>query len=99
MMRQHTPEEIRVRAIQAAIKKYDEGCTSCSEAYLKLAQANGAGARDIRRAGVSRRGFMRFAGMALAAGAGMAAATSLFDLKTAHAAVVQSGGAYISGSF
>ena len=98
-MRQHTPEEIRVRAIQAAIKKYDEGCTSCSEAYLKLAQANGASARDIRRAGVSRRGFIRFAGVALAAGTGIVAATSLFNVKTAHAAVVQSGGVYISGSF
>ena len=99
MMRHHTPDEIRTRAIQAAIKKYDEGCTNCSAAYLKLAQSNGATEADIRRAGISRRGFMRFAALTLAAGTGVLAAGSLFEVKTAQAAVVQTLNVTITGSF
>ncbi|MGO8948177.1 MAG: hypothetical protein ACLQUY_11035 [Ktedonobacterales bacterium] len=99
MKRNHTPEEIRVRAIQAAIKKYDEGCINCSEAYLKLARANGASADEIHRAGFSRRGFMRFAGLVLAAGVGVAAGTSLLDVKTARAAVVEHLNWTLAGSF
>jgi hypothetical protein len=99
MMRHHTPDEIRIRAIQAAIKKYDEGCANCSRAYLKVAQANGATEDEIRRAGVSRRGFIRFAGLALAAGAGVVTASSLFDVKTAKAAVTDPFGSIIPGAF
>jgi hypothetical protein len=98
-MRHHTPDEIRTRAIQAAIKKYDEGCTNCSAAYLKLAQSNGATEADIRRAGMSRRGFMRFAALTLAAGTGILAAGSLFEVKTAQAAVAQTLNVTVSGSF
>ena len=99
MMRQHTPDEIRTRAIQAAIKKYDEGCTNCSATYLKLAQSNGATEADIRQAGVSRRGFMRFAALTLAAGTSVLAAGSLFKVKTAQAAVTKTLDVTISGSF
>ncbi len=99
MMRHHSAEEIRERAIQAAVKKYEQGCISCSHTYLELARANGASADDIRRLGISRRGFMRFAGVALAAGAGIAASTSLLGLKTADAAVVRSLAATITGTF
>jgi hypothetical protein len=99
MMRQHTPDEIRTRAIQAAIKKYDEGCTNCSAAYLKLAQSNGATEAEVRRAGMSRRGFMRFAALTLAAGTSALAAGSLFKVKTAQAAVAKTLDVSITGSF
>jgi len=99
MMRHHTPDEICERAIRTAIKKYDEGCKDCSAAYLRLAQANGATEDEIRRAGISRRGFLRFAALTLAAGAGVVAAGSLLDVKTAQAAVVQSLNTGITGSF
>jgi hypothetical protein len=99
MMRRHTPEEVRVRAIQAAIKKYDEGCSDCSKAYLQLAQANGATEDEIRRAGFSRRGFMRLAALVLAAAGTGVGAGSLLDIRTARAAVSQSLNVTITGSF
>ncbi|GEM_PF-708209 len=85
MMRRHTPDEIRERAMQAALKKYDEGCADCSAAYLRLARENGATEDEIQRAGMSRRGFMRFAGLALAAGATAISARSLIGIKSANA--------------
>jgi hypothetical protein len=82
---QRDPVEVRTHAIQTAMKKYDEGCISCAASYLSLAKERGATLADIARAGVNRRGFLRFATVALAAGA----AATLISTRTANAAPVQ----------
>lgn len=65
--------EIREQAIKTALKKYDEGCVDCAAGYLQLAREHGATGDEIARAGgasaMSRRGFVRFAALTLAAGA------------------------------
>lgn len=65
--------EIREQAIKTALKKYDEGCDGCAVGYLQLAREHGATSGEIARAsatpGLSRRGFVRFAALTLAAGA------------------------------
>ena len=76
IVRLRASDEIREQAIKTAVKKYDEGCEGCAAGYLKLAREHGATTAEIARAssaaGVSRRGFVRFAAMALAAGAAAA---------------------------
>lgn len=66
--------EIREQAIKTALKKYDEGCDGCAVGYLRLAREHGATSGEIAHAGatttgMSRRGFVRFAALTLAAGA------------------------------
>lgn len=89
LVRFRASAEIREQAIKTALKKYDEGCDGCAVGYLQLAREHGATSAEIVRAGVasalSRRGFMRFAAVALAAGA-VAATGSLLTTGRAEAA-------------
>ncbi|MGZ3583416.1 MAG: hypothetical protein ACXWQR_12360 [Ktedonobacterales bacterium] len=80
--------EIREQAIKTALNKYDEGCDGCAVGYLQLAREHGATSAEIARAGatssLSRRGFVRFAALALAAGAAVATG-NLLTTGTARA--------------
>lgn len=84
-IRQRTPGEIREKALETAVAKYDAGCENCSASYLRLAQLNGATEAQARRAGMGRRGFLKLAGMVFAASAA-AGATGLIGPKVARAA-------------
>jgi len=75
-IRRRGAAEVRERAITQAMTKHDEGCEPCAAAYLQVARANGATEADIRRAGMGRRGFLKFALATLAA----TGAATLFDL-------------------
>ncbi|HEX6797417.1 MAG TPA: hypothetical protein VF116_06860 [Ktedonobacterales bacterium] len=63
------PEEVREKALEVAVAKYDEGCESCSQSYLDLARRNGATEVDVRRAGMGRRGFLKLAALVFGAAA------------------------------
>jgi hypothetical protein len=69
-----TPEAIREKALEVAVAKYDAGCENCSKSYLDLARRNGATERDIRRAGMGRRGFLKLGALVIGAAAASGAA-------------------------
>ena len=82
MLRQRDAHDVRRDALQMALRKLTEGCTSCADKYFQVARANGATEEEIARAvadakvspapGVSRRSFVQGvagATAALAAGA------------------------------
>ena len=43
--------DIRALALDAAVKKYAEGCVSCAQSYLELAREHGATARELAQVG------------------------------------------------
>lgn len=61
------PEEVREKALEVAVAKYDAGCENCSQAYLDLARRSGATEGDARRAGMGRRGFLKLAALVFGA--------------------------------
>lgn len=63
------PEEVREKALEVAVAKYDAGCENCSKSYLDLARRNGATERDAREAGMGRRGFLKLAALVFGAAA------------------------------
>ena len=75
--------DIRGRALEFAARKHDEGCVRCAEGYVRLARQHGATEEDFERAGIGRRGFLKMAAGALAAGI---AANMLLPARLAHAA-------------
>ena len=87
-IRQRSAVEIRARALEFAAQKHDEGCERCAEGYVRLARHHGATAADLARAGLGRRGFLKMAVGALAAGI---AADLLLPARVAHAYVSQPG--------
>jgi hypothetical protein len=94
---QRSAEEIRERAIATAVAKHDEGCVDCAKGYLHVAKQHGATEDDLRRVGMGRRTFLKFA---IATFAATAAATSLDLLHPAPSvkAELLQRGAYF-GSF
>jgi hypothetical protein len=94
---QRSPEEIRERAIATAVAKHEEGCENCAAAYIDVARRNGATEEDIRRGGIGRRGFLKFA-VALLAATGAASAVDLLRPTPSAKASVLLRGAYL-GSF
>src|SRR5215467_758613 len=84
-IRQRTPVEIRERALDTAVAKFDAGCENCTASYLRLAQLNGATESQAQRAAMGRRGFLKLVGMVFAAGAA-ASAAGLIGPKVARAA-------------
>ena len=69
-------DEIREKAIATAVAKHDEGCENCAAAYIDVARQHGATEADVRRAGIGRRGFLKFA-VALFAATSAATAVNL----------------------
>ncbi|MBF6589394.1 MAG: hypothetical protein IVW57_02545 [Ktedonobacterales bacterium] len=86
IIRHRDSVEIREQALRSAVQKHDTGCPQCAEGYVRLARQHGATAGDFERAGVGRRGFLKMAAAALAAGV---AVDLLLPARRARAAQAQ----------
>lgn len=83
-IRLRQPAEVRAKALETAVAKFDEGCTTCAASYLSLAQQHGATLEQVAQAGIGRRGFLKLAATVLAAGTAVAAADLILP-RTARA--------------
>src|SRR5947209_16354605 len=73
VLRSRAPEDVRRDALSVAERKVAEGCMPCAEAYLSVAEQNGASAHEVDR---TRRRLFARAGVL----AGLGLAASLVDV-------------------
>lgn len=87
MLKQRTPEQIRLEAVKMGLKKAQNGCPECAEKYFELAKQHGATEQEIQAAlelvtgmgkkGLNRRELIKYA----VAGAGGLAITTTVILS------------------
>jgi hypothetical protein len=85
-VRYRQPAEVREKAIETAVAKYDAGCEGCAASYLDVARAHGATEEQVARAGMGRRGFLKLAAAIFAAGAAASVADLVIQTRRADAA-------------
>ena len=85
-IRARSTDEVREKALATAGQKFDAGCESCAEGYLKLAQQHGATSEQVATVRTGRRDFLKFAAGIVAAGAVATATGIVAGPLVAHAA-------------
>ena len=94
MLKQRTPEQIRLDAVKMGLKKAQSGCPECAEKYFELAKQHGATEQEIQEAleqatgmskkGLNRRELIKYA--VIGAGGLAITATVLTSLERSHSA-------------